>query len=107
MCCWLRAPDSPRPAIADELGEGPLLYRYSSVRGKEGAFFACCFWWVQALAHAGRRDEAIGLMDQLIELTNDVGLLSEEIDPRTRQLRGNFPQALSHLSLITAATNLA
>jgi GH15 family glucan-1,4-alpha-glucosidase len=94
-------------AIADELGEGPLLYRYSSVRGKEGAFFACCFWWVQALAHVGRRDEATGLMDQLIELANVVGLLSEEIDPRTRQLRGNFPQALSHLSLITAATNLA
>jgi GH15 family glucan-1,4-alpha-glucosidase len=104
-------PDSARlnstiDAITAELGEGPLLYRYSSVRGKEGCFLACCFWRVQALTYVGRRDEAADLMDQLVALTNDVGLLSEEMTPE-HELRGNIPQALSHLSLITAAAGLA
>ena len=94
-------------AVAAELGEGPLLYRYSSVRGEEGCFLACCFWRVQALAHVGRHDEAVELMDRLVSVTNDVGLLSEELDPVTGELRGNIPQALSHLSLITSATRLS
>ena len=93
-------------AISDELGEGPLLYRYGSVRGKEGCFLACCFWRVQALAHVGRRDEAVTLMDELVGLSNDVGLFSEEMAPGSHELRGNFPQALSHLALITAARDL-
>ena len=93
-------------AIAADLAEGPLLYRYGSVRGKEGCFLACCFWRVQALAHVGRRDEAVALMDELVAMSNDVGLFSEEMAAGTLELRGNFPQALSHLALITAAKDL-
>jgi len=94
-------------AIINELAEGPLLYRYGTVRGQEGCFIACSFWLVQALTHIGRLPEAARLMDQLVNATNDVGLLSEEIDPASGQLLGNFPQALSHLSLITAAVDYA
>lgn len=92
-------------AIGRELAEGPLLYRYSSSRGQEACFLACSFWWVQALTHIGRREEATALMDELVPLGNDLGLYSEEMT-ELRQLRGNLPQALSHLSLITAATGL-
>jgi GH15 family glucan-1,4-alpha-glucosidase len=105
------APDDRRlsqtvDAIGRELCDGPLVYRYSSMRGEEGCFLACCFWRVQALAYLGRRDEAATLMDDLVAVTNDVGLLSEEIEPESGELRGNVPQGLSHLALITAAAEL-
>jgi len=102
--------DDPRmcstiDAVRSELGAGGgLLYRYSSVRGKEGAFVACSFWLVEALIHTNCLDEAREVMDSMVALCNDVGLLSEEIDPVTHEFLGNFPQALSHLSLISAAT---
>jgi GH15 family glucan-1,4-alpha-glucosidase len=95
-------------AIRAELhAEGPLFYRYTGMEEEENAFLACSFWMVEALAAARRLDEAGELMNEAVGLANDLGLLSEEIEPRSRELWGNFPQALSHLALINAAVALA
>ena len=69
----------------------------------EGAFLACSFWMVTALRMLGRVEDARGLFERLLSLRNDVGLLAEEYDPRAMRQMGNFPQALSHISLINAA----
>lgn len=90
-------------ALRDELGRGPLLYRYSGMAAEEGAFVACSFWTVAALVTVGRRDEAVALMDQILALGNDLGLYTEMIDPEDHSFLGNFPQALSHLALLNAA----
>ena len=73
----------------------------------EGAFLACSFWLVDAYTMQGRREEAEALFERLLSFTNDVGLLPEEVDPRTGAFLGNFPQGLSHLSLVDAAYNLS
>ena len=69
----------------------------------EGVFLACSFWMVSALKMLGRADDARRLFHRLLDLRNDVGLLAEEYDPKSKRQLGNFPQALSHIALINAA----
>ncbi|NPC44197.1 glycoside hydrolase family 15 protein [Nocardioides sp. zg-1230] len=109
--------DDPRvlgtiDAVVADLDVGGLLLRYRTetgvdgIAGDEHPFLACSFWLVSALAMAGRREEALELMDRLCGLANDVGLLSEEYDVTHGRMAGNFPQAFSHLALVQAALAL-
>ena len=75
--------------------------------GGEGAFLACSFWLASAMHMQGRKDEAHALFDRLVGLCNDVGLLSEEYDPVAKRFTGNFPQAFSHVALVTTAMRLS
>ena len=102
--------DDPRlwstiDAVRRELtAEGPWLYRYTAAAKEEHAFVCCTFWCVEALAHAGRVDEAGRLLEGALAGTNDLGLLSEEIDASSGELLGNFPLGLSHLTPVGAVT---
>jgi GH15 family glucan-1,4-alpha-glucosidase len=91
-------------AIRSELQDGPLVYRYTGAASEENAFIACSFWLARALTAAGELDEAAAILDGMVALGNDVGLYSEEIDPVSGAMYGNFPQALSHLALVIAAS---
>jgi GH15 family glucan-1,4-alpha-glucosidase len=88
-----------------------LVYRYDpqaspdGVRGEEGTFSACSFWYVEALTRAGRLDEARLAFEKTRTHANHVGLYAEQIS-RTGKQQGNFRQALTHLALISAAFNL-
>ena len=97
-------------AIRDELDAGDgLLYRYrrdDDLPGREGAFLCCSFWLAECLAHQGEQTEARAVFDTAVGTANDLGLFAEQVDPPTGQLRGNFPQALTHLSHISAAVAL-
>jgi alpha,alpha-trehalase len=98
-------------AIAADLTEDGLVLRYRNeeglntdgLTGEEGTFVICSFWLVSALAKAGEVDRAERLFDQLAGYANDLGLLAEEIDTANGEQLGNFPQAFSHIGLITAA----
>ncbi len=110
-------PDDPRyrgtvEAIERDLMVDGLVLRYDSLKSKdglppgEGAFLACSFWLADAYLLLGRREDAERLFGRLVALCNDVGLLSEEYDPRAQRQLGNFPQAFSHVALINTAFNL-
>ena len=100
-------------AVQRELAQGPLVHRYAvageaasfsdGLSGGEGAFLICSFWLVNALARIGDRDAARQNFEELLSLRNDVGLLAEEFDPRSNRLVGNFPQAFSHIGLLSSA----
>ena len=100
-------------AIERTLLRDGLVLRYETglsddgLPAGEGVFLACSFWLADAYLMQGRREEATALFDGLLALRNDVGLLSEEYEPRTRRQVGNFPQAFSHLALVNTASNLA
>jgi GH15 family glucan-1,4-alpha-glucosidase len=94
-------------AIRDELDDNGLLKRFRREEVEEGAFVACTFWLAECLAYQGRIEEAQGAFDRALTASNDLGLFSEEYDTASEALLGNFPQALTHLSHITAAVALA
>jgi GH15 family glucan-1,4-alpha-glucosidase len=100
-------------AIEEELMTEGLLLRYrpesgvDGLAGTEHPFLACSFWLVEQYAASGRVADARELMGRLMNLVNDLGLLSEEYDPVRRRQVGNVPQALSHLSLVRAADAIA
>ncbi|HXH95601.1 MAG TPA: glycoside hydrolase family 15 protein, partial [Gaiellaceae bacterium] len=101
-------------AIADDLTEDGLVLRYRNeeglnadgLTGEEGTFVICSFWLVSCLARAGELERAERLFAQLTGYANDLGLLAEEIDTATGEQLGNFPQAFSHIGLITAARDI-
>jgi GH15 family glucan-1,4-alpha-glucosidase len=102
-------------AIERELLVDGLVLRYATASAittdnlppGEGVFLPCSFWLADCLAVTNRHAEAAALFERLLALRNDVGLLSEEFDPRTRRLQGNFPHALSHMALINTARLLS
>ena len=89
-----------------------LIFRYlpdrspDGLHGTEGAFLLCSFWLVDNLILQGRLNEALSHYDRLCARVNDLGLLPEEIDPHTGEFLGNFPQAFSHIGLISTGVNL-
>jgi GH15 family glucan-1,4-alpha-glucosidase len=110
------APTDPRwlstlDAITEELVSDTLVHRYHAhtapdgLLGDEGTFSICSFWYVEALTRAGRVDDARLAFEKMLTYANHLGLYSEEIGP-TGELLGNFPQAFTHLALISAAFNL-
>jgi len=112
------AADDPRmlgtvTAIETRLMRDGLVMRYEASTGVDGLvgdehpFLACSFWLVQQYAESGRLDDATALMDRLVGLCNDVGMLSEEYDVGDQRHVGNTPQAFSHLALVRAADAIA
>jgi GH15 family glucan-1,4-alpha-glucosidase len=111
-------PDDPRvkgtvAAIEKGLMREGFVARYDTrvtedgLPPGEGTFLPCTFWYADNLALQGRRDEAAAIFERLLALRNDVGLLSEEYDTKSRRLVGNFPQAFTHIGLINTALNLS
>jgi Glucoamylase and related glycosyl hydrolases len=104
---WLSTLD----ALTNELVSDSLVYRYNpqaspdGLKGDEGTFSICSFWYVEAMVRAGRLDEARLAFEKMLTYANHLGLYAEEIS-HTGEQQGNFPQAFTHLALISAAFNL-
>jgi GH15 family glucan-1,4-alpha-glucosidase len=101
-------------AIERELMQDGFILRYKpeeegvdGLPGREGVFLPCSFWMVACLHGIGRKKEARDMFERLLAVRNDLGLLAEEYDPRSKRQLGNFPQAFSHVSLINAAMALS
>lgn len=99
-------------AIEEDLAEDSLLFRYKQgdsapdgIEGDEGTFCMCTFWYVECLAKAGQLDKARFIFEKMLGYANHLGLYSEELGLRAEHL-GNFPQAFTHLGLISSAYNL-
>jgi GH15 family glucan-1,4-alpha-glucosidase len=95
--------DAIEQRLTDDRG---LVFRYMAadgLEGEEGTFLLCTFWLAQVLALADQPVRAREVFDRAAAFVNDVGLLAEEVDPRSGELLGNFPQAFSHIGLINAA----
>ena len=97
-------------AIESELMFDGLVLRYlpqetgvDGLPGTEGVFLPCSFWLADCWHLLGRKKEARRLFERLLDVRNDLGLLSEEYDPRAKRQLGNFPQAFSHVALVTCA----
>jgi GH15 family glucan-1,4-alpha-glucosidase len=109
------SPDDPRfvgtvDAVERELKRGPFLFRYIKEDdfGKpENAFIICTFWYIDALIAQGRTAEARELFENMLACRNHLGLLSEDINPTTKELWGNFPQTYSLVGLINCAMKLS
>jgi GH15 family glucan-1,4-alpha-glucosidase len=112
-------PEDPRvvstvEAVQRELVDNGFVLRYRTaddgavdgLTGREGAFLACSFWLVDCLHMIGRTEEAVAMFERLLDLRNDLGLLSEEYDSVAKRLVGNFPQAFSHVSLVNSACRI-
>lgn len=96
--------------IQERLVSNGLVYRYlgnDGLPGTEATFALCTFWLVDALALSGRLDEAVDAFERVVAFANDVGLLSEELDPTSGRLLGNYPQGFTHLALIRSALHIA
>jgi GH15 family glucan-1,4-alpha-glucosidase len=111
-------PDDPRVAgtiraLERELMQDGLLLRFKPVGdvdglvGDEGVFLACSFWMAGAYQMVGRKEDAIRIFERAAATCNDLGLLAEEYEPKTRRQLGNFPQAFSHFALVNAAFALS
>jgi GH15 family glucan-1,4-alpha-glucosidase len=115
-------PDDPRvvstvKAVRDQLGSNGFVRRYSTgpaqdtpvdgMAGQEGVFLACSFWLADALVAIGHKDEARALFEQVAAISTDLGLLSEQWDPKAGRQLGNTPQAFTHVALVNTAFLLA
>ena len=115
-CTLFNANDPADPRLRDTLAAierdltvGPHVYRYrmdDGLEGDEGSFVACSFWLAGNWALQGRTIDASRRMTELVGCANDLGLLGEEIDPRTGETLGNFPQGFSHMALINGLVRL-
>jgi GH15 family glucan-1,4-alpha-glucosidase len=97
-------------AVERELRRGDYIFRYTQPDDfgePEHAFIVCTFWYIDALAALGRRDEARALFEAMLARRNRLGLLSEDVNPVTGELWGNFPQTYSMVGLINSATRLS